>query len=335
MRGDLPAHGRIAVLCTIALTVALGAAVPFPASATPGTNPADSEGGSPSLQAALDKASRGYTEARKKLAASRKRQAALMRQQAELERRATPLTAEVEALAAEAYQDAGSDMLTVAFDTGSIPGFLERTTMLEQLSWQNSQKMGAFRDAREKLDRQRRQIDAEVKLQAAQEKAMAKRRSDAERALAAVGGGASDGYGRSGLRAARFGPRGPGSCSVDDPTTSGCLTPRTAHALAQARAVGFTRYTRCYRPAAFGEHGKGRACDFAAAASGFAGTATGGDRAYGNRLAAWFVANADRLSVLYVIWYRQIWMPGLGWRSYYGGGSPSSAHTNHVHLSVQ
>ena len=45
--------------------------------------------------------------------------------------------------------------------------------------------------------------------------------------------------------------------------------------------------------------------------------------------------NASRLGVLYVIWFRQIWMPGTGWRSYSGSGSPSAAHTNHVHLSVQ
>ena len=44
--------------------------------------------------------------------------------------------------------------------------------------------------------------------------------------------------------------------------------------------------------------------------------------------------NADRLGVLYVIWYRQIWMPGTGWRAYSGSGGPQRDHTNHVHLSV-
>ena len=39
--------------------------------------------------------------------------------------------------------------------------------------------------------------------------------------------------------------------------------------------------------------------------------------------------------MLYVIWYRQIWLPSSGWKSYSGGnGDPSSDHTNHVHLSV-
>ena len=58
-------------------------------------------------------------------------------------------------------------------------------------------------------------------------------------------------------------------------------------------------------------------------------------KAYGDRLAAWGVDNADRLGVLYVIWFRQIWLPGSGWKSYSGDGTPSGDHTNHVHISVQ
>jgi hypothetical protein len=129
----------------------------------------------------------------------------------------------------------------------------------------------------------------------------------------------------------------PESCNQDDPTTSGCLTPRTLHALKQTQAAGFTRFVSCYRPQEDGgEHPRGRACDFAAQTSGFGGVATGGDRDYGNRLAAWYVANAQRLGVLYVIWFKQIWLPSTGWRAYRNGnGDPSSDHTNHVHLSVQ
>ena len=91
----------------------------------------------------------------------------------------------------------------------------------------------------------------------------------------------------------------------------------------------------CHRNGGSGEHPKGRACDFAAQKGGFGGDATGGDKTYGNNLAAYFLRNASKLGVLYVIWYRQIWLPSSGWRSYSGaGGDPSSDHTNHVHLSV-
>ena len=110
----------------------------------------------------------------------------------------------------------------------------------------------------------------------------------------------------------------------------------TLHALEQAQIVGFTRYVACYRPSSFGEHGLGRACDFAAQPDGFGGDAGGDDYDYGQNLAAWFVENADALGVQYVIWYRQIWMPGDGWKSYSGaGGEPNSDHTNHVHLSIR
>ena len=125
------------------------------------------------------------------------------------------------------------------------------------------------------------------------------------------------------------------SCVVNDPTTGGCITPRTLHALQQAQAVGFTRFVSCYRPSGPYEHPKGRACDFSAQTSGFGGVAVGDDRIYGSNLAAFFVRNADRLGVLYVIWFKQVWTPAAGWHYYSGaGGDPSSDHTNHVHLSM-
>jgi hypothetical protein len=106
--------------------------------------------------------------------------------------------------------------------------------------------------------------------------------------------------------------------------------------LRQTQAAGFTRYVACYRQATWGEHPLGRACDFAAAPKGFGGIATGGDRAYGNNLANYFIANSRPLSVLYVIWFKQIWLPSSGWRAYTKGqGDPASDHTNHVHLSVR
>jgi hypothetical protein len=52
-------------------------------------------------------------------------------------------------------------------------------------------------------------------------------------------------------------------------------------------------------------------------------------------LASFYIHNADALAVQYVIWYRQIWMPSTGWRTYGSAdGSPSGDHTNHVHIST-
>ena len=104
-----------------------------------------------------------------------------------------------------------------------------------------------------------------------------------------------------------------------------------------ARADGFTHYTKCWRKEATGEHQKGRACDFSANATTFVNAhATGADKAYGDRLAAYFIANSTRLGVLYVIWYKQIWQPSSGWKNYTAGdGTAAGDHYNHVHLSVQ
>jgi hypothetical protein len=125
-------------------------------------------------------------------------------------------------------------------------------------------------------------------------------------------------------------------CSIrPDPTTgSGCLTPRTWHLVQQAEAAGFPQ-PGCYRVDDHGEHPKGRACDFMMTPGG---EASGAQKARGDALAAWAVANADRLGLKYVIWFRRIWTRSEGWHAYnnpFGGDDPSGWHTNHVHISVE
>jgi len=51
----------------------------------------------------------------------------------------------------------------------------------------------------------------------------------------------------------------------------------------------------------------------------------------GDRIAAYLIANAQALSIKYVIWYDRIWFPGEGWSRYTG---PSN-HRNHVHASFK
>ncbi|MDG4764988.1 hypothetical protein O7632_12890 [Solwaraspora sp. WMMD406] len=192
---------------------------------------------------------------------------------------------------------------------------------------------------------------------AAEERAEAERAAAAERAASSSSGSSSSGSSSSGSSSSGSSSSGSSSgsssasatpaprnangswpsesCSINDPTTSGCITPRTLHALNQAKAAGFTRYVSCFRNGGSGEHPKGRACDFAAQPNGFGGAASGGDKTYGDNLANYYINNADRLGVLYVIWYKRIWLPSSGWKAYSGaGGDPSSDHTNHVHLSV-
>ena len=309
-----------------------------PAGAAPGTDP---DGGNGSLQDKLQAAARGYVAASAKLKTSQRRQADLVAKMRAKDLEVALLTQEVSQVAAEAYRSGRLSGMAALLDSGSPDDFLSRVVMLDVRVRQDDRSLHDLAVAKADLAAQRQAVDTEVRTQKAQVTEMAKRKRDAEKALAAAGGGGATGGPSGGTASASYAPRNPDgtwppeSCSVDDPTTGGCLTPRTLHAYQQARAAGFTHYTACWRSGSYGEHPKGRACDFAAAPNGFEGVAYGADKDYGDRLASWFLANSDRLGVLYVIWYKRIWMPGIGWRSYSGDGTPSGDHYNHVHLSVQ
>lgn len=57
----------------------------------------------------------------------------------------------------------------------------------------------------------------------------------------------------------------------------------------------------------------------------------------GNQVADYLMANADRLSVDYVIWRQRIWFasqPAAGWTQVADRGSPTQNYMDHVHVSV-
>lgn len=306
--------------------------------AAPGDS-ADDEGGSLTLREQLEKANRNWLDARTALEGSQKRQGELGAQMQQLQARQDQLLVEVNELADTTYRTGRVGRAAMMLQAGSPDNFVQRATTLQMLARHDDGKIRALRETKDALAAQKNQIDAEVRTQTEQLAAMQKAKSDAEKALARAGGGGSSSGVRALAASATPAPRNADgswpseSCSVNDPTSSGCITPRTYHAMTEAKKAGFTRFVACWRQQSWGEHPKGRACDFSAQTSGFGGAATGADKDYGNRLAAWFIGNADRLGVLYVIWYRQIWMPSTGWRAYSGSGDPSAEHTNHVHLS--
>lgn len=309
-----------------------------PAAAAPGT---DDEGGTAKLRKVLQAATKSYADAKAKLENSKKRQAQMNVQLRDLEARHAALAADVGKDAARAYRT--GRLGTVAVLIGSSrDSFWSRATSVEELARLDAKRLRLLTESRQRVTAAKTQIQVEIAEQSKQLKIMAKRKQEAERALIEAGGGsASGGWLSANSALAKPAPRNSdGSwptekCNIDDPTTSGCITPRTLHAMQQAKAAGFNHYVSCYRSGGGGDHPRGHACDFAAAKNGFEDVnASGADRTYGNQLAAFFVKNADRLGVSYVIWYRQIWMPGSGWSSYSGGSSPAGSHTNHVHLSM-
>jgi hypothetical protein len=321
------------LLALIAAAV-LVVATPVPAHADP--DPDGATGGT--VQDELAAAVKGYTEAKSKLDTALAKQEKFKAQLAVSTARLAELTSQIGVLAASAYRAGPASTLAMLLNSGSADDLAERAMMLRQLSLNEDRQLREFSAVLASAGQQQAALDQEIKAAKAQTDETARRKAQIQKTLDQLGGGPTAGVPIP-AASAEPAPRNPdGSfpserCSVSDPTTSGCLTPRTLHALQQARKAGFNHFTSCFRNGSWGEHPQGRACDFAASPGGFGGVAGGADRDYGNRLAGWFIANADRLGVLYVIWYHQIWNPAVGWHYYSGDGTPSGNHTNHVHLS--
>ncbi|WP_435055036.1 hypothetical protein [Micromonospora aurantiaca (nom. illeg.)] len=332
-RSLLAAFAAVAVLLGSGVAAGPAAAVPSPK--------APNEGGSKQLRAALEAAAKGHIEAQNKLENSKRRQKALAAQLTDIEGRLVGLSAQAGEVAAQSYRMGRLTATSMLLASADPNDFLKRAAELDVMAQRDSKRLRELADAKAQAAEAKLAIDAEVREQAKQVAVQARKKKDAEVALAKVSSGAGSGFNGT-SSSAKPAPRNSDgswpseSCSVDDPTpASGCITPRTLHMLQQAKSAGYKRYASCHRSGGGGEHPKGRACDFSAASGGFEDkTATGGDKAYGDSLAAWAKNNANRLGIMYVIWYRQIWMPNTGWRAYSGGGSPAADHTNHVHISM-
>jgi CHASE3 domain sensor protein len=309
-----------------------------PALADPGTN---DEGATQSLQDKLEQVATSYYDAKSLLAASQKRQAEITVKLRESQLSLARLTADVGNIAAARYKGSELGVLNGLFTgQGNAQTLLQGAAVADYLVWRDDEQLRRYREARDEAQHQQQLLDAELAIQAKALAELDTQKRAAEKALAAVGGMVTAGY-NGPAQAAQPAPRnGDGSwpresANINDPTSEGKITPRMYHALIEAQLAGFTRYTHCWRTQSWGEHPKGRACDFSATKGGFENAAAGGDdKAYGTRLAAWAMANAEALGVMYVIWYRQIWMPGIGWRAYSSSSDPSSAHLNHVHISI-
>lgn len=334
--------GALALLVAVS---GLAVALATPASAAPGDSGDDGEGASKSLIEQVEAASRGYVEAKEKLDRSRKRQSELGARLKQLDAELGPRQAKLDEVIQQSYRTGRLGAMGALLSAESNSGFLDRAATLETIAVRENAALRDLKATRDGQEQAKLAIDTEVRNQAKQVNLMAKRKVQAEAALKAANAGGQDDPqptdGESSAKAKAAPRNSDGSlpsegCSVNDPTTDGCITPRLLHAMKQAQGAGFTRFVACFREQNSGEHPKGRACDFAADKNGFGGDATGASKTYGTNLANYFVNNSSRLGVLYVIWFRRIWLPSSGWKAYSrAGGDPSSDHTNHVHLSVR
>lgn len=327
----------LAVVAGISLLVAApGAAVGAPPGDAGST--ATDEEEPPLLRDVLEAAGKGYVKAKAAVAKSRKRQLQLSLELEKAQARLDELSPQVAQLAAQSYRTGKLTAVSVLLNSASRDSFIERAMTLDELNRLNDRKLSELNEARELAERAKKALDAELAEELKQQTIMAKQLKEAKKALALVGGNSLtlNGLVSATSPVARPAPRTSDgdwpdeSCNRDDPTTYGCVTPRTLHMYKETKRAGFDRFVSCYRPGGPYEHPKGRACDWSLRNSGFSRASNNDERLYGNNLAAFYVRNADRLGILYVIWYRQIWFPGIGWSSYYG----VSDHTDHVHVSM-
>lgn len=332
-----PLHRWIALSLAAVVGSALVTMPVSSASAEPNDTPAEEES-TPLLKDVLGTAGQNYLKARNAAHASKKRQLQLGLQVRTAQSRLDLLTPQVGRLAAESYRSGELSAAAALLGSSSPDSFLTRATRLNEMNIVNDHKLRELNAALKELNQAKAALDLEVKQEQKQLAIMARQKEEAEKALALVGGNSltAGGLVSATSPVARPAPRArDGSfpaerCSSDDPTTSGCVTPRTLHAYKEVRRAGFNRFVGCFRTGGPFEHPKGRACDWSLKQSGFSVASTRDQRLYGNNLAAFLVRNADRLGILYVIWYRQIWFPATGWKSYSG----ASSHMDHVHMSM-
>ncbi|MGC1214830.1 MAG: hypothetical protein WA890_26675 [Micromonospora sp.] len=326
----------VAVLAALAIVTGPTPAVAAPSTPTPSGH--EEDGDPPLITDAVEAANRGYTQAKAKLAKSKKRQLQLAMEVSRAEGELAALQPQVTEIAAQSYRTGRVGPATMLLGSSTPDSFVRRAFALDELNMVNAQKLAAVNAVRTRAQQAKLALDAEVREQQKQANLMAREKRETEKALALVGGiGFTGGLVAATSPVARIGPGRtadgdwkPESCSENDPTTSGCITPRTLHAYKEVRRAGFNRFAGCYRPGGPWEHPKGRACDWSLQKSGFAPWHNDDTRMYGNNVAAFLIRNADRLGIYYVIWNRQIWFPATGWKSYSG---PSN-HTDHVHMSL-
>ena len=131
---------------------------------------------------------------------------------------------------------------------------------------------------------------------------------------------------------------------VDDPTSDGQITERTAHLLAQVQKNFPDSLWACWspRPGTTSEHPLGRACD-GTFGNAIGTAATGHALDYGWKVTNWLKDNAETLGVEYLIWQGRIWSVARaseGWRRYDGGGmhdpnSVTGGHYDHCHWTAR
>nr|BFE77062.1 hypothetical protein GCM10020092_103630 [Actinoplanes digitatis] len=228
-----------------------------PANADPDdkkTSTADDGEDDPLLNEVLDSTGRRFVAAKSAVAKSTKTQLGLALKVKDAEARRDAMLPEVGAVAAQQYRTGGISTMGFLLNTDGPEGFLKKAVSLEEISALNDGKLHALYQAIDDVNTAKARLDQEVKAQQQNLAAMKKQKQSAEKALAKVGGNiVTGGFVLVNSPVAAAAPRNsdgefsPESCSVNDPTTSGCITPRTFHMYKEVKKANFKRFVGCHR----------------------------------------------------------------------------------------
>ena len=336
-------------LAPLVVAVTLTALPSAPALADPDSGSSTGSGAQPdekggdelsdnaTLNDVLETTNRKYVQAKAEVAKSTAAQKTLATQIQQAEAKRDAIAPEVQAIAAEQYQTGRLNTSSFLLGADSSDDFLKKAVSLEEINALNDRKLNELNRAIDDVNAKKSALDAEIKAQQTNLTAMQKQKQAADQALQLLGGNSlTQGFVVAKSPVAAPAPRNaqggfsPEACTVNDPTTDGCITPRMLHLYQEVKKAGFNRFVGCHRNGGPFEHPKGRACDWSLQKSGFSVAHNADMKNYGNNLMAFLVRNADRLGIYYVIWFAQIWFPATGWHAYHG----VSNHKDHVHVSV-
>ncbi|GAA2619118.1 coiled-coil domain-containing protein [Paractinoplanes durhamensis] len=291
----------------------------------------------PTLDDVLESSNRKFVQAKAAVAKSTTTQKALAIKVNNAEAKRNVLIPEVNAIAAQQYRTGHLGAASFLLGSNGSDEFLAKAVSLEEINALHDRKLRELNAAIDEVNSTKATLDAEVKQQQTNLVAMKKQKDAADKALSLIGGaGLTAGFVDATSKTASPAPRNSDGgfsaekCTVNDPTTSGCITARTLHMYQEVKKAGFNNFVGCHRDGGPFEHPKGRACDWSLQKSGFSESHNATMKKYGNDLMAFLVRNADRLGIYYVIWYAQIWFPATGWHAYHG----VSNHKDHVHVSM-
>ncbi|MBO0867195.1 MAG: hypothetical protein J2P15_01395 [Micromonosporaceae bacterium] len=331
---------RILILTVVATAVVVlgGPATSLAAPTAPGAGGTGDDGPG-TLEQQLNTIATALADARARLTAAKQQQVTLRAQLVTSQKRMAELSVLVGEFANAQYRVGQTATLNALLKSQSPSAFLSRFSELHEISLSQNAEIVQLHDIQTQYAATKASLDRAIAVANNQQAQLTRQQQAALRILNHATGGPTGVI----IAAASASPAPRNSdgslsdsCNQNDPTSGGCLTAPTLHAYQEVKKAGFNHYVHCWRQQSWGEHPKGRACDWACDVSGFGGTATGSTRTYCNKLAGFLIGNSDRLGVLYVIWYKEIWLPGVGWHAYTTeGGNPSGFHTNHVHMSIR